>query len=91
MRRKKNNQARKHKPGNQSFNLVVATSHGEGPVILGDAAPEDPEHTDREQRKERFKQGAINSPICALANMGTDHVLEDLADGEQQTSGGQID
>ena len=73
------------------MNLVVATSHGQWPVVLGDTAPENPDRSNREQRKERFKQGAVYFSIRSLTQMSADHILEDLADGKQQASSGQID
>ena len=55
-------------------------SHRHGPVVFCNTAPEDVNHDDRQERKEGFEQGAVDLAVCRLADMRTDHVVEDLAD-----------
>jgi len=63
---------------------------GHGPVVLGDARPEDPDHDDGEEGEERFEEAAVDLPSRACADVWADDVLEDLADGKEEHGAGEV-
>ena len=63
---------------------------GHGPVVFGDAGPEDPDHDDGEQGEEGREEAAVDGAVRAVADVHADHVLEDLADGEEKTGGTEV-
>lgn len=67
--------------------LVIpsALGHGHRPVVFGDTGPEDIDHDHRQERKKGLEQSAVDFSACRLAEMCTDHVVEDLANCKQQT------
>lgn len=64
--------------------------HRHRPVVLCYAAPEDPNHHDRQQREERLEQRTVDFPIGALADVGADDEGKDLADCEEQSGGSEV-
>lgn len=70
-----------------TIRLVIpsALGHGHRPVVFGDTGPEDIGHDHRQECKECFEQSAVDFSVCRLAEMRTDHVVEDLANCKQQT------
>lgn len=68
-----------------STQLIVVCSAGKRrhrPVILRDTAPEDPNHDHGQQSEEGLEQSAVDLPICRLAEVGADHIVKDLPNGE---------
>lgn len=61
------------------------------PVILGDTAPENPNHDNGEKREQCFEQSTVDFAVGCLAEMGADDKVEDLSNGEQKTSSAEID
>lgn len=61
---------------------VVSAADGQRPVVFGDTAPEGPDPDDREKGEQCLEQSSVDFTACGLAEMNTDHVLEDLANGE---------
>jgi len=76
----------------QHARLGVGASGGCGhwPVVLGDAGPEDPDHDDGEQGEKGGEETAVDGTVRAVADVHADHVLEDLADGEEETGGSEV-
>jgi len=76
----------------QHARLGVGASGGCGhwPVVLGDAGPEDPDHDDGEQGEEGGEEATVYGAVRAVADVYADHVLEDLADGEEKAGGGEV-
>lgn len=71
---------------------VGATRGGRhGPVIFGDTGPEDPDHDNRKKGEQGGEESAVDCAVGAVADVHTDHVLEDLANGEKETGGGKVD
>lgn len=73
------------------FSSRISVANGHRPVVLGDTGPEDPHHNHRQEREQRLEHGAVNLAVCTIANIFADHVVEDLADGEKNGSGGKVD
>jgi hypothetical protein len=70
---------------------VCATRGGRhGPVVFGDARPEDPDHDDGEQCEESREETAVDGTVRAVADVHADHVLKDLADGEEESSCAEV-
>jgi len=63
---------------------------GHWPVVLGDAGPEYPDHDDGEQGEEGGEETAVDGAVRAVADVHADHVLEDLADGEEETGSSEV-
>jgi hypothetical protein len=76
-----------------SFSSSVGASCGSrhGPVVFRDARPEDPDHDDGQQREESREEAAVDGTVGAVADVHADNVLEDLADGEEDSSGAEVD
>jgi hypothetical protein len=76
----------------QHARLGVSASCGCGhwPVVLGDAGPEHPDHDDGEQSEEGGEKTAVDGAVRAVADVHADHVLEDLADGEEKAGSGEV-
>lgn len=55
---------------------------GHGPVVFGDAAPEEPDRHHGQHGEQGFEQGAVDFPAGGLAQMRANDVVEDLPDGE---------
>lgn len=70
---------------------VGASRCRHGPVVLGDAGPEYPDHDDGEQSEEGGEEAAVDGAVRAVADVHADYVLEDLADGEEEAGGGEVD
>ena len=70
---------------------VGASRCRHGPVVLGDAGPEYPDHDDGEQGEESGEETAVDGAVRAVADVHADHVLEDLADGEEEAGSGEVD
>lgn len=62
-----------------------------GPVIFCDARPEDPDHDDGEQGEEGREEAAVDGAAGAGADVHADNVLEDLADGEEESGDAEVD
>lgn len=63
---------------------------GHGPVVFGDAGPEYPDHDDGEQGEQGREETAVDGAVRAVADVHADHVLEDLANGEEKTGSGEV-
>lgn len=66
--------------------VVCSGTDGHGPVIFGYAAPENPDHDDREEREEGFEQRTVDFAVRCLAKMSADDKVEDLSNDEEQGS-----
>jgi hypothetical protein len=72
----------------RSLSSVVGSRSRNGwhwPIIFGDARPKYPDHYYSEKGEECFEQPAIDLAISTCANMNTDDILEDLANGKQES------
>lgn len=76
--------------GEQTRESRLGCVHRHWPVIFCDTAPEDPNHDDRQERKQCLEQSAIDFSVCRLAKMGADNVVEYLADCKQETRDDQV-
>ena len=70
---------------------VAASGCRHWPVVLGDAGPEYPDHDNGEQGEEGGEETAVDGAVRAVADVHADHVLEDLADGEEEAGSGEVD
>jgi len=62
-----------------------------GPVVFCDARPEDPDHDDGQHGEESREESAVDGTVRAVADVHADNVLEDLADGEEESGGTKVD
>lgn len=69
---------------------VVTTTYRQRPVVFGDTAPEGPDPGNSEEGEESFEQSSIDLAACGLAQVGADHIIEDLTNCKQQASTGEI-
>jgi hypothetical protein len=76
-------------PSPSSVSAPCGSRHG--PVVFRDARPEDPDHDDGEHGEESRKKAAVDGTVGAVADMHANNVLEDLADGEEDSSGAEVD
>ena len=61
------------------------------PVVFGDAGPEDPDHDDRQEGKECFKESSVDGSVGCSAKVYADDILEDLSDGEEEHCCDKVD
>ena len=61
-----------------------------GPVVLGDAGPEYPDHDHCKQREECLKEATVDLARGPGADMDTDDILEDLSNGKKQSCANKI-
>jgi hypothetical protein len=79
------------------FPLPLSSSVGascgsrHGPVVFRNARPEDPDHDDGQQGKEGREESAVDGAVRAVADVHANNVLEDLADGEEDSGGTKVD
>lgn len=68
----------------------VCVIHRHWPIVLGDAGPEDPYSDDREEGEQGFEHRSIDFAVSSITDMDTDHVVEDLSNGEQESCRKQV-
>jgi len=76
-------------PRSSSVGASCRSRHG--PVVFRDARPEDPDHDDGQQGEESREEAAVDGTVGAVTDVHTNNVLEDLADGEEDSSGTEVD
>lgn len=76
---------------NVDLGVCAACGGRHGPVVFGDAGPEDPDHDDREQGEEGRKEAAVDGTIGAVADVHADNILEDLTDGKEEAGSDEVD
>jgi hypothetical protein len=76
--------------GFQIFSGISGAGGWHGPVVFRDAAPEHPYQTDRQDGKERFEHGAVDSAVSCLADVSAGDELEYLPNGEKKPGSTQI-
>lgn len=64
---------------------------GHGPIIFGDAAPEEPDADDRQEIEKRLKHGSVDFAADRIADVRADDKVEDLADGKQEGGSREVD
>ena len=76
-------------PRSSSVGASCGSRHG--PVVFCDARPEDPGHDDGQQSEESREEAAVDCAVGTNADVHADDVLEDLADGEEESGGAEVD
>lgn len=72
------------------LSCIRRTRYRHRPVILGDFTPKSPDGHHAQQGEDSLKECAVDPSVGRIAEMDRDNVLENLADGEQQSGNDEI-
>lgn len=70
--------------------VITTTTHREGPVIFRDAAPKGPDPRHGEKSEEGLEQSTVDLATRGTAQVGADHIVEDLANCKEQCGTSEI-
>lgn len=74
------------------FSVVCAgLGRGQRPIVFGDAGPEDPDHDNSQECKQRFKETSIDGSVGRSTEVYADDILEDLSDSEEEHCCDEVD